>query len=124
MAWTRHCTALSDFVKVPLTPKPIFGSSNIPFVFEKKKFSIRKFKSFDFYGELNLYFGGPVSSVLLPTRSLRIACFMTSGKVVGSDIAVSRYSMFTIFLCVFTNPSLVIYKFFTGEFTNYSLVSS
>ena len=66
----------------------MFGSLNILFILEKTIFNLDK--SFHFHGVLNLYFNEPVASVLLITRSLDLACFMTSGKVVGSDIAVSR----------------------------------
>ena len=52
-------------------------------------------------------------SVLLTTRSLDLACFMTSGKVVGRDFAVSRKHVY--------NFSLASLQFFTAEFTNSSL---
>ena len=70
--WAQSAPSLNEY---PLH----FGENNFQFG-----------QSFHFHGVLNLYFNEPVASVLLITRSLDLACFMTSGKVVGSDIAVSR----------------------------------
>ena len=68
---------------------------------------------------LNLYLNGSVASgFFLTTRSLDLACFMTSGKVVSSDFAVSHWHVYNFLLV-----SLKILRWTAGEIKMYSLTS-
>ena len=75
---------LEQVIKVRLNPKTDFSLVEYTLYLE----GVRNFnldKSFGFYGVWNLYFDGPVPLVLLTTRRPDLACFTTSGKVVGSQ---------------------------------------